>query len=249
MVRIYCELLSQTYTGKIGPDADRMLGYCAEGARRMDDLISDLLTYMRATSPTDEITEAVPVEKSLDAALLNLRMAIVEADATVTRDPMPSLRLAPVHAQQIFQNLIGNSLKYRSAAPPMIHVGARREGEAWSVSVRDNGIGIEPMYRSDVFGLFKRLHTMSKYSGTGIGLAICKRLVEQYGGRIWLESEAGKGSTFFFQFPRRIELNSQSIAPRDLAKLYPCHLNRFLTRNPCRRSRSLRGSEWRTSSG
>jgi PAS domain S-box-containing protein len=201
MVRIYCELLSQTYTGKIGPDADRMLGYCADGARRMDDLINDLLTYMRAAAPTDEITEAVPVEKSLDAALLNLRTAILEASATVIRDPMPSLRMAAVHAQQIFQNLIGNSLKYRSVAPPVIHIGARREGGAWIISVRDNGIGIEPIYRNQVFGLFKRLHTAAKYSGTGIGLAICKRLVERYGGRIWLESEAGAGSTFFFSVP------------------------------------------------
>ncbi len=201
MVRIYCELLSQTYTGKIGPDADRMLGYCAEGARRMDDLISDLLTYMRAASPTDDITEAVPVETSLDAALLNLRTAIVEADAIITRDPIPSLRVAPVHAQQIFQNLIGNSLKYRSVAPPVIHIGARREGGVWIFSVRDNGIGIDPIYKTQVFGLFKRLHTAAKYSGTGIGLAICKRLVERYGGRIWLESEAGAGSTFFFSVP------------------------------------------------
>jgi PAS domain S-box-containing protein len=201
MVRIYCELLSQTYTGKIGPDADRMLGYCAEGARRMDDLISDLLTYMRAASPTAEITETISFENTLDAALLNLRTAIEEAGATVTRDPMPVLRMAAVHAQQIFQNLIGNSLKYRSAAPPMVHIGARREGAAWIFSVRDNGIGIDPIYRTQVFGLFKRLHTAAKYPGTGIGLAICKRLVERYGGRIWLESEAGAGSTFFFSVP------------------------------------------------
>ena len=118
-------------------------------------------------------------------------------------DAMPILRVAPVHARQLFQNLIGNALKYRSAASPVIHVGARKEGATWILGVRDNGIGIAPEYGEKVFELCKRLHTASEYPGTGIGLAICKKLVERYDGRIWVESELGKGATFFFSIPER----------------------------------------------
>ncbi len=108
---------------------------------------------------------------------------------------------AEPHAQQIFQNLIGSALKYRSEAPPVVHVGARRDGDEWTFSVKDNGIGIDPKYQAQVFGLFKRLHSVAEYTGTGIGLAICKKLVERYGGRIWVESQEGEGSTFFFSIP------------------------------------------------
>ena len=201
MVRTYCELLKRKYGGKIGPDADKMIGYSVEGAIRMDTLISDLLTYMRVSSVSEEPTEAFPLGSALNRALLNLGTAIQETRATVTYDEMPVLRMAPVHAQQIFQNLIGNALKYRGAAPPIVHVGARKQDAAWIFSVRDNGIGIDPEYGSYVFGLFKRLHPTSDHAGTGVGLAICKKLVERYGGRIWVESEPGGGSTFSFSIP------------------------------------------------
>ena len=201
MVGTYCQLLERTYAGKLGPDADTMIGYCVEGARRMDALIQDLLAYIRAASASDEIAGPIPLEISLNAALLNLRTSIEETGASVTHDAMPTLRVAAVHAQQIFQNLIGNALKYRSAAPPVVHVGARKEEGAWIFSVQDNGIGIAPQYKMRVFGLFKRLHSAADRPGTGIGLAICKKLVERYGGRIWVESKRGEGATFFFSIP------------------------------------------------
>ncbi len=198
MVRSYCELLKQSYAGQLDAEADAMIGYCVEGAQRMNALIDDLLAYIQASSDITPPAEASSLEIPLEEALLNLAAAIAETGATVTHDALPAMRVAAVHAQQIFQNLVGNALKYRSAAPPVIHVGARREGAVWIFSVQDNGIGIAPEHREMVFELCKRLHTASEYPGTGIGLAICKKLVEHYGGRIWVESELGKGSTFFF---------------------------------------------------
>jgi len=201
MVLVYCELLKETYAGKLDSEADAMIGYCIDGARRMDVLIDDLLAYMYASSDLAPPSEAVSLESALAEALLNLGAAIAETGAAVSHDPMPNLRVVPVHAQQLFQNLIGNALKYHGDALPIIHVGARAEGATWIFSVQDNGIGIAPEHREKVFELGKRLHTSAQYSGTGIGLAICKKLVERYGGRIWVESELGKGATFFFSIP------------------------------------------------
>jgi PAS domain S-box-containing protein len=210
MIRSFCQLLSRSYMGKLDAEADQMIQYCVEGAARMDALLNGLLAYLRAPAPLDQVYPPAPLDAALDAALLNLRSAIggtpetaeiAESAATITRDPLPALPIAPVHAQQIFQNLIGNALKYHGPAPPVIHIGARREDAAWIFSVRDNGIGIDPAFSSQVFGLFKRLHSAPEYSGTGIGLAICKKLVERYRGRIWVESQVGQGSTFFFSIP------------------------------------------------
>lgn len=201
IVRTYCQLLSRNYAGELDPAAQEIVEYCVDGARRADALLTDLLAYIHASLGPDDAREAVPLQSALDGALLNLRAAIEESGATITYDPMPALPIAAVHAQQIFQNLIGNALKYRRDAPPVVHVGAQKQGSGWVFSVRDNGIGIDPQYTTQVFGLFKRLHSASEYSGTGIGLAICKKLVERYGGRIWVESELGKGSTFFFFIP------------------------------------------------
>ena len=175
-----------------------MLGYCVHGASRMNALLDDLLAYIQASSDSATTSEAVSLESALAEVLLNLAAAIAETGAAISHDPMPAVRVAPVHAQQLFQNMIGNALKYRSTAPPVIHVGARKEGAAWIFLVKDNGIGIAPEHHGRVFELGKRLHTTSEYQGTGIGLAICKKLVERYGGRLWVESELGKGSTFFF---------------------------------------------------
>jgi PAS domain S-box-containing protein len=201
MVRTYCQLLSRNYAGKLGPDADEMIGFCLEGSQRMNALLNDLLAYIGASQTSDELPATVPLQCAFDAALRNLRTAVEETGATVTHDPLPVVAMATVHAQQIFQNLIGNALKYRGTEPPLVHVGARKTDAESIFSVRDNGIGIDPRYQSQVFGLFKRLHSSSAYSGTGIGLAICKKLVERYGGRIWVESEEGKGATFFFSIP------------------------------------------------
>jgi PAS domain S-box-containing protein len=201
MVRTYCQLLSRNYAGKLGPDADEMIGFCLDGSQRMNALLNDLLAYIGSSQQSDEPPAPSPLQSAFDAALRNLKTAVEETGATVTHDPLPVLPVAAVHAQQIFQNLIGNALKYRATAPPVVHVGARKEDAEWILSVQDNGIGIDPRYQNQVFGLFKRLHSSSAYSGTGIGLAICKKLVERYGGRIWVESEEGRGATFFFSIP------------------------------------------------
>ena len=201
MISIYCELLKRDYAGHLDSRASEMITGCVEGAHRMGALIDDLLDYARATSELDEPEQPLALESALEAALLNLHAVIEETAATVTHDELPALRLGAAHAQLLFQNLVGNALKYRRAVPPRIHVGARREGADWIFSVQDNGIGIPAEYRDSVFVMFKRLHPASEYSGTGLGLTICKKLVERYGGRIWLESESGEGTTFFFSIP------------------------------------------------
>ncbi len=203
-VKVYCELLRKRYAENLDARAREMVDFCVDGAARMDALINDLLVYVRASSAAGvEVTEAVPLGTALAQALTSLRTPIEESGAMIHEDPLPPVRMATVHAEQILQNLVGNALKYRGPAPPLVHVGAVREGNVWVVSVRDNGIGIAPEYHSHVFGLFKRLHSGSEYSGSGLGLAICRRLVERYGGRMWLESELGLGSTFFFSIPDR----------------------------------------------
>jgi PAS domain S-box-containing protein len=199
-VRAYCELLKRKFASKVGPEGDQMIDFAVDGAIRMNAMLDDLLTYIQA-SADEKIESDIPLEAALDTALRNLSTAIEETGATITRDPLPEVRMAPVHAQQIFQNLIGNALKYRSASPPRVHVRAQRDGGAWILSVQDNGIGIDPEYAAYVFGLFKRIRAASGHSGTGIGLALCKKLVERYGGRIWIQSEPGRGSTFFFSVP------------------------------------------------
>jgi len=197
-VGIYCELLKKICGANFDSKADEMIGYCVDGVRRMNALIDDLLAYIQASTDSGATSEAVSLESALAEVLLSLAAAITETGAAITHDQMPALRVTPVHAQQLFQNFIGNALKYRSTAPPVIHVGARKEGAVWIFSVQDNGIGIAPEYHERVFEAGKRLHTTSEYQGTGIGLAICKKLIERYGGRLWVESEPGKGSTFFF---------------------------------------------------
>ncbi len=200
-VTAYCQLLQRRFQG-LGPEADEIIGFCVDGARRMESLINDLLAYTHASGASEETQESVDLNRAFEAALQNLHMAIAQSGASVTHDPLPALRIGATHFQQILQNLIGNAIKYRSDEPPRIHVGAVQEDGAWVFSVQDNGIGIHPQYQERVFGLFKRLHSSTKYSGTGIGLAICKKLVERYGGRIWVQSEEGRGATFFFTVPQ-----------------------------------------------
>lgn len=198
MVSTFSQLLQMKYAGKLDDQADIIIGHCVEGATRMARLIQDLLEYTRAATISEAPSDTVDLNEALEGALSNLRTSIEESKATVTHDPLPFLKAEPVHLQQIFQNLVSNAIKYRSQEPPRIHVGATRGNGTWEFSVRDNGIGIEPRYHQQVFGLFKRLHSGSQYSGTGLGLAICKKLVERYHGRIWVESTSGDGSTFFF---------------------------------------------------
>lgn len=204
MVASYTELLQRRYAGKLDTDADEFIGFAIQGVRRMSAMIEDMLAYSRAAElPTDQ-TAAANAQDALNAALDNLRIRIEETGAAVTSDRMPIVDFDSMRLSQIFQNLIGNALKYRGTAPPTIHIGvAEKRGETvfW---VRDNGIGIEPEHRDKVFGVFQRLHGR-EYEGTGIGLATCKKIVERRGGRIWFESEPGKGSTFYFTVPVRTE--------------------------------------------
>jgi PAS domain S-box-containing protein len=202
-VAIYTEFLKQRYQGKLDASADQFLSFLTEGARRMEMLVRDLLAYTRTASDTEEPQGLIDANVVLAESLESLRVAIRESQAAITHDPLPAIRIQQVHLQQLLQNLLSNAIKYRSDDPPRIHISAKRLDGYWLFSVSDNGIGIPPEYQQKVFGIFKRLHGREKYPGTGIGLAICKKIVERFGGRIWVESEAGQGATFQFTLPAR----------------------------------------------
>jgi len=199
-VAVYSEIVSRRYHDRLDADGQLFLGFLQEGGRRLATLINDLLAYTRASRV--ELSES-PVDASLALrdALAGLSEAMRESDAQVTYDSLPEVHMGEAHLQQVFQNLIGNALKYRNDAAPRIHISAAKRGTAWCFSVADNGIGIDPKYKEKIFGVFKRLHHDQRYNGTGIGLAICQRVVERYGGRIWVESKPGEGSTFYFTVP------------------------------------------------
>jgi light-regulated signal transduction histidine kinase (bacteriophytochrome) len=185
-------------------DALRYASRASEAGDRMSQLIHDLLTYSRIV-PEEDGFRTVDTEEPLAGALANLTAVIEESSAIVTRDPLPHVFGSPSLLTQLFQNLIGNALKYRSAAPPKVHVSAREAGGGWEFSVRDNGIGIDPRFQDRIFRIFQRLHTREEYPGTGAGLAIAKRIVEVHGGTIRVESAPGRGATFIFVLPRRGE--------------------------------------------
>ena len=201
MVAVYSQLFARKYKGQLDEQGEMIVGHCVEGAKRMEMLIHDLLEYTRAAQSPIHVSGSLSVAGVLDECIAILRAGIEETNALITWEQLPEVKVEHVHLQQIFLNLISNALKYRSAVTPRIHVEARKDGEFWLLSVKDNGIGIEPQYQDQVFGLFKRLHSVGKYPGTGLGLAICKKLVERYGGRIWVESIFGEGSTFLFTLP------------------------------------------------
>jgi PAS domain S-box-containing protein len=201
-VAVYSEIVAKRYNTVLDDDGRQFLGFLTEGGRRLATLINDLLAYTRAGVVEGETT-TVDASAALQHALSSLAEAVRENDATVACDPLPHVSMGASHLQQVFQNLIANALKYRKEEPPQIHISAVQQGGAWRFSVRDNGIGIDPHYKEVIFGVFKRLHRDPKYSGTGIGLAICQRVVERYGGRIWVESSPGEGATFFFTVPER----------------------------------------------
>ncbi len=201
MVASYTQLLGRRYKGRLDADADDFIAFAVDGASRMQDLINDLLTYSRVGTRAKPF-EPTDCEAAVDRALANLRAAGEECGAVVTRDPLPAVSADASQLVQLFQNLIGNAFKFRTDAAPRVHIGARDDAAAWTFSVRDNGIGIDPRYHDQLFAMFKRLHTRKEYPGTGIGLAICKKIVERHGGRIWVESQPGRGSTFCFTLPK-----------------------------------------------
>jgi light-regulated signal transduction histidine kinase (bacteriophytochrome) len=200
MVTSYVQLLARRYNGKLDSEADEFINFAMDGSIRMRKLINDLLTYSRVKTKGKAL-EPTDCESVLSQSLDNLKVAIEENGALVTHDSLPTVMADNPQLVELFQNLIGNAIKFRGSEPPRIHVSAGRNGKGWIFSVRDNGIGIAPEYSKRIFIIFQRLHSREKYAGTGIGLAICQKIVERHGGRIWVESEAGKGATFYFTLP------------------------------------------------
>jgi two-component system CheB/CheR fusion protein len=200
MVVNFTELLQQEYAGKLGKEADTFISYSVDGALRIEALLKALLAYWEVSEREQNGLAPIDCGAVLAKALLNVQAAIAESGAVVTSDPLPTVMAEEVMLMQLFQNLISNSIKYRGSETPRIHVSAEKDGEGWLFVVRDNGIGIDPHDAERVFGMFKRLHG-SEIPGTGIGLAICKKVVERQGGRIWVESKRGRGAAFKFTIP------------------------------------------------
>jgi light-regulated signal transduction histidine kinase (bacteriophytochrome) len=208
----YLQLLERRYKDQLDERAERYIGHAVDGGRRMQTLIGDLLTYSRV-GRRDVAMVPVDTEAILERVETSLRVAVDESGATITHDPLPTIVGDTTQLTQLFQNLVGNAVKFRGEEPPRVHVSAERQAPpvseggperdegAWLFSVRDNGIGIAPEYRERVFILFQRLHARDEYSGTGIGLAVCKRIVERHGGTLWVDATPGGGATFSFTIP------------------------------------------------
>jgi PAS domain S-box-containing protein len=204
MISSYTQLLARRHGDKLDGDAKEFMGYIVDGAARMKQLIEDLLAYSRVGTRGREL-QLTESQAALDKALLNLRSAQEASGATVTHAVLPAVVADGQQLTQLFQNLIGNAMKFRAAEPPRIHVSCEERPDLWIFSVSDNGIGLDPQYSERIFMMFQRLHTKAEYPGTGIGLAICKKIVDRHGGRIWVESQPGRGCTFGFTIPRNVE--------------------------------------------
>jgi PAS domain S-box-containing protein len=204
MVASYLQLLERRYKGKLDNNADEFISYAVDGAVRMQRMINDLLSYSRIGT-REKVTEPVDSNKVLSDVLASLRLHIEETKAKITFDPLPVVMANASELAQVFQNLINNAIKFHGNNPPEIHLRAEQNEHAWLFSVQDNGIGLAPEYADKIFALFKRLHSASRYPGSGIGLTICKKIIESRNGRIWVESEPDKGSVFYFTIPLRPE--------------------------------------------
>ncbi len=199
MVTSYVQLLARRYKGKLDKDADDFIGYAVDGATRMQRMINDLLNYSRVGTQGQEFRPS-NCENIISQAIANLKLAIEGSGALVTHDPLPTVMADESQLIRLFQNLISNAITYRGQELPRVHVSVVQKGNEWVFAISDNGIGIEPQHFDRIFKLFQRLHGGS-HPSSGIGLAVCKRIVERHGGRIWVESEIGKGSTFYFTIP------------------------------------------------
>jgi PAS domain S-box-containing protein len=202
MVASYVQLLERRYKGKLDSDADEFINYAVDGANRMRGLIDDLLTYSRV-SRLGKPFEPVDLEATMEIVLSNLQASIMDANAVITHDELPNIIADSGQMAQLFQNLIGNAIKFHGKEPPRIHVSIKNQETHYLFSIKDNGIGIDPQYFDRLFRIFQRLHTKQEYPGSGIGLVICKKIVERHGGRIWLESQVGKGSTVYFTLKKK----------------------------------------------
>ena len=197
MVAIYSQLLEQEYRDRLDDEGRSYIRFAVSGARRMEAMLKDLLFYSRVSSGPTDNDEVSDANAALQAAMLNLQVTIQDSGATIEAPHLPAVVIPNLHLVQLFQNLIGNAIKYRRPEPPRIQIRVREDDSRWEFAIQDNGIGIEAAYLNQVFGVFKRLHGQ-EYEGTGIGLAMCQKIVERNGGRIWVESEPGQGSTFLF---------------------------------------------------
>jgi PAS domain S-box-containing protein len=202
MVASYTQLLARRYKGKLDKDADEFISFAVDGAQRMQRLIQDLLLFSRVGTQGVELVETSS-EDALQLALVNLRKAVKASSALITHDPLPAVMADEMQLMQLFQNLVGNAIKYQKPGVPTVHISATRSGSKWDFSVKDNGLGIEPQYFEKIFGMFQRLHKREEFAGTGIGLAICRKIVERHGGAITVESQPGQGSTFHFVLAER----------------------------------------------
>ncbi len=224
MVAAYTQLLAERYRGRLDENADKFIGYASEGALRMQSLIQDLLAFSRVGRNG---CERVACDAVMGEILLSLRPAIEESGAVVAHGSLPAVWANRSQITQVLQNLIGNAIKFRGTEPPAISVQAENTGDRWLFSVYDNGIGIAPEYAENIFVVFQRLHTRAEYPGNGIGLAICKKIVEHCGGRIWVESQVGQGSIFKFTMP------CAGPAETELGGEEEIHTNRLAVSNPC----------------
>lgn len=203
MVASYTQLLGLRYKGRLDNDADDFINFAVDGVYRMQMLINDLLAYSRVETRGKDF-EKISVEEVLDRVLINLNLIIDEQGAIITRDPLPVLMADGQQLVQLFQNLLANAIKFHGPNPPEIHISVQMEDSEWVFAVNDNGIGIEAIHFERIFNIFNRLHTKEEYPGTGIGLAVCKKIVARHGGRIWVESEVGRGATFYFTIPYQL---------------------------------------------
>ena len=202
MISSFLQLLERRYKDQLDQDANEFIGYAVDGAKRLDAMINDILIYSRVANKEKKFTH-VHCDKVLDEAYLNLKTSIEETNAEILNDPLPTIMIDEHLMIQLFQNLIGNAIKYRSENKPKIYISSYKEEKQWLFSVKDNGIGISQEYLEKIFTIFQRLHTNEEYDGTGIGLAIAQKIVHQHGGDIWAESELGEGSTFYFTIPEQ----------------------------------------------
>jgi PAS domain S-box-containing protein len=211
MVSLYSQMLQRKYGHKLDPEADEFISFIVGGAKRMEQLLRDLLSYSQTGSASEGPLAPVDCAEAMRKVVFNLKASVEQSKATITWDTLPTLHAHEIRLVQLLQNLVSNAIKYRSEDPPVIHVSAERRGPEWHFAVQDNGIGIDPEYAHEVFRIFRRLHGQD-YPGTGIGLAICQRIVERYGGRIWVESAPGRGSRFCFTLPADAQA-SRSVEP------------------------------------